>query len=146
VKELLRSHSLSYVQGLQIALEAQGIGTALFDQQTVGFIGFAGRVRLVVQRDADYERALQVIRELEASTPPQQPVPGWKLQRVGCVTAVLGVAFLGVGGAMVSDLAIGSQFPPVVAYGVVGVAIVMTVAGLALILFGPRLGRRGPRA
>ena len=37
VKELLRSHSVSYVQGLQIALEAEGIQAALLDEQA----GFA---------------------------------------------------------------------------------------------------------
>lgn len=146
MKELLRSHSLSYVQGLQIALEAQGIETALFDQQALGFMGFAGRVRLVVQRDAEYERALRIIRELEPLIQPGQGETGWKLQRWGCVAASLGVIVLGFGGASVADLSMGSLLPPLVAYGLVGVAVVMTVAGLALILFGPRWTRRDPRA
>ena len=146
MKELLRSHSLSYVQGLQIALQAQGIETALFDQQSLGFMGFAGRVRLVVQRDADYERALRIIQELEPLTQPGQGETGWKLQRWGCAAAALGIIALGVGGASVADLSTGSPLPPLVAYGLVGVAVVMTLAGLALILFGPRLARRDPPA
>jgi putative signal transducing protein len=145
VKELLRSHSLSYVHGLRIALEAQGIETAVFDQSTVSFEGLAGRVRLMVPQDADFERARAIVREIEARAPAQQPVAGWRLQRLGCVAAVLGVTGLGFGGAAVADLSASSPMPPVVAYGLVGVAIVMTVAGLALILFGPRWGRSDPR-
>ena len=56
MKELLRSHSVSYVQGLQIALEAEGIESVLLDEQAPGYLGFAGRVRLAVAHDADYER------------------------------------------------------------------------------------------
>jgi hypothetical protein len=145
VKELLRSHSLSYVHGLRIALEAQGIETAVFDQSTVGE-GLAGRVRLMVQQDADFERARAIVREIEAAhAPAENPVAGWRLQRLGCVAAVLGVIGLGFGGAAVADLSASSPMPPVVAYGLVGVAIVMTVAGLALILFGPHWGRSDPR-
>ena len=146
MKELLRSHSLSYVQGLQIALEAQGIETALFDQQTLGFMGFAGRVRLVVQRDVDYESALRIVRELGPLTQPGFIETGWKQQRWGCFTASLGIIILGVGGASVADLSKGSPLPPPVAYGLVGVAILVLGGGLALILFGPRWARRDPRA
>jgi putative signal transducing protein len=112
VKELLRSHSLSYVQGLQVALEAQGIETALFDQQTLGFMGFAGRVRLVVQRDADYERALHIIRELEPPPQTGHGETGWNLQRWGCAAAALGVIALVFASASVTDLATGSPLPP----------------------------------
>jgi putative signal transducing protein len=129
---------------MRIALEAQGIDAAVFDQGTVGE-GLAGRVRLMVQRDADFDRARAIVREIEASAPAQAPVPGWKLQRLGCITAVLGVAALGFSGAAVGDLSTGSPLPPAVAYGLVGVATMMTVAGLALILFGPRWARRDQR-
>lgn len=54
MKEVLRSHSVSYVEGVRVALGAQGIETVLFDQQTVGFVGFAGRVRLMVTNDGDF--------------------------------------------------------------------------------------------
>ena len=48
MKQLLRSHSLSYVQGLQVALEAEGIESVILDEQSLGYLGFAGRVRLAV--------------------------------------------------------------------------------------------------
>ncbi len=146
MKELLRSHSLSHVEALRIALEAEGIETAVFDQQMVGFLGFAGRVRLLVQRDVDYDRALQVIRGLEALTPVVPGETGWKLQRLGCIVAAAGVFALAFGGVAVGDLMTGTELPPVVVYGLVSVAVVMMVAGLALILFGPRWARRDPRA
>lgn len=142
MKELLRSHSLSYVQGLQVALEAEGIETALFDQQTIGFLGFAGRVRLVVRRDVDYERARQIVGqlELERPAPTVQEERGWRLQRWGCVVAALGVILLGLAGAAAADIR--RQLPLSIAHGLIGVAVLVCAGGLVLIVFGPRWGQR----
>ena len=63
VKELLRSHSVSYIQGLQIALEAQGVRAVILDEQAPAYLSFAGRVRLAVPEDADYVRAMNEMHE-----------------------------------------------------------------------------------
>ena len=77
MKELLQSHSISYVQGLQIALEAEGIKAVLLDEQAPGYLGFAGRVRLAVADDGDYERAMAVVHALEpAPSPGYAPAHG----------------------------------------------------------------------
>ena len=142
----MRSHSISYLEGLRVALEAHGIETVLFDQQTVGFVGFAGRVRLMVQHDADFERARSVVQGIESSAPAPQPVTGWKLQRLGCIAASLGIIGLGFAGAAVGDLSMGSLVSPLVVYGLFGLALVVVGIGLGLILFGPRWARREPPA
>ena len=144
MRELLRSHSISYLEGLRIALDAHGIETVLFDQQMVGFVGFAGRVRLMVQHDADFERARSIVQGLESSASAPQPVAGWKLQRWGCVAATVGIIGLGFAGAALRDLSMRSLAPSLVAYGLFGLALVVIGIGLALILFGPRWAHRDP--
>jgi putative signal transducing protein len=122
VKELLRSHTLSYVQGLHVALEAQGIETMLLDEQTIGYLGFAGRVRLLVVKDSDYEPALQIVRELEAR-PPARRIPVLsKAQGLGCAGVLAGFVLL--------------------AAGLLAGAIALFVIGVTLVIFGA--GRDSP--
>lgn len=96
MKQLLRSHSLSYVQGLQVALEAEGIESVILDEQSLGYLGFAGRVRLAVT-DEEYERALEIVRGLEGAVPPSQAPASWRAQRWGCASAMAGFALVFVG-------------------------------------------------
>ena len=49
------------------------------DQYSVGFDSFAGRVRLMVQRDDDAERALQIIREVDARAAARRTETGWRV-------------------------------------------------------------------
>jgi len=130
---------------MRIALEAQGIEVVLFDQTSLGFDGYAGRVRLMIQKDADFERARAVVQEIEA-TALKSPVEGWRIQRWGCLAVALGLFSLPLGGSAIADLSTGSELPPLIAYGLVGGALSMMAAGLALILFGPRWSRRPPQS
>jgi Putative prokaryotic signal transducing protein len=138
VKELLRSHSLSYVQGLQLALEAEGIKAVLLDAQAPGYIGFAGRVRLAVARDVDYERAIEVVRALEPPSSRAEVPASWRLQRWGLAGLIAGVVMLGVGGAVAETA------PRPVAYGLFVVAAGLLIFGMALVMLGPRRDRQKP--
>ena len=135
MKELLRSHSLSYVQEFKARLEAEGIKTILMDEQSLGFMGFAGRVRLMVARDPDFESAIRIVRELEALTPVPQIPPSWRVQRWGCAGLVVGFALL-VAGAVLAQ-----QEPRTLGYWLFAGAVALFAIGLALIMLGPRRDR-----
>ena len=135
MKELLRSHSLSYVQGLQVALDAEGMRAVLLDERAPGYMGFAGRVRLAVAHDVDYERAMELVRALEPHTAHTEAPASWKLQRWGCAGLVAGVVMLGVGGA-VADAG-----PRFVAYAVFVLAAGMLACGMILVVLGPSRDR-----
>jgi len=135
VKELLRSHSVSYAQGIQIALEAEGIKAVLLDEQAPGYLGFAGRVRLAVVDDGDFELAMAIVHGLESPPSRGAPPPSWAWQRWGLITGAAGVALFLVEGA-VADRASRR-----LAYLLLGVAIGLVVLGLALIALGPRRDR-----
>jgi hypothetical protein len=96
MKQLLSSHSLSYVQGLQVALEAEGIESAILDEQSLGYLGFAGRVRLAVT-DEEYDRALEIVRGLEVAVAPSEAPASWRVQRWGCASVIAGFALVSVG-------------------------------------------------
>jgi len=138
VKELLRSHSLSYVQGLQIALEAQGIKSVLLDQQSPGYLGFAGRVRLAVARDADYERAMAIVHALEPPRSGTKPPPSWAWQRSGLRAGALGFVLL-IAGAVMADSGLQG-----VGHVLLGAAIALMVVGWVLIVLGPQRDRKIP--
>ena len=137
MKELLRSHSISYVEGLQIALEGEGIKAVILDEQAPGYLGFAGRARLAVVLDSDYERAMAVVRALEPRPADAQPLRSWAWQRWGLLLGGTGFVLL------VTDAGILEDIPQPVRVGLFGGAIVLLVAGLVLIALGPRRDRAG---
>lgn len=130
MKELLRSHSLSYVEGLRIALEGHGIHAVLLDEQAPGYLGFAGRVRLAVANDADYERAMKVVRALETPEAPFQAPPSWAWQRWGLLGGAMGLALLVIQG-WIADTA-----DRAVVVGLFLGGVTLLVAGVILIGVG----------
>lgn len=138
MKELLRSHSVSYVQGLRIALEAQGIRAVLLDEQAPAYLSFAGRVRLAVVEDADYERAMNIVRALELPSASRGRPRSWVWQRWGLISGAVGFALL-ITGALVADSA-----PRPLALTLLALAIGLMVTGLVLIAVGPSLDRAKP--
>ena len=135
MKELLRSHSISYVEGLQIALEGEGIKTAILDEQAPGYLGFAGRARLVVALDSDYERAMAVVRALEPLPADPRPPRSWAWQRWGLLAGGTGLVLL------VADAGLLEDISPVVRIALLAAALVLLVIGLVLIVLGPRRDR-----
>lgn len=132
MKELFRSHSLSYLQGLQVSLEANGIRSTLLDEQSISYMGFAGQVRLVILDDADYDKAISILREIQASAPKAEGSSAWRVQRWGCLGLVAGFGLLVAGGSVAKDelTALG--------YGLFGGAMAVFAISLAIILFAPR--------
>lgn len=135
MKELLRSHSVSYARGLQIALEAQGINAVLLDEQAPGYLGFAGRVRLAVGDDEDYERAMAIVRRLELPRSAIGRPRSWAWQRRGLVAGGAGFLLLMV------EVAVADTVQTTVTSLLLGVAIALMLTGLALIALGPRRDR-----
>ena len=136
MRELLRTHSISYAQGMRLALEAQGIKAVLLDENAPGYMGFFGKVRIVVPDETDYERAMAVVRALEAPTAGSAPPPSWKVQRWGLITGLVG--FFGL---IYSSVAISDTTPRVVVELCFAGAISLMIAGMVLIALGPRRDR-----
>jgi len=136
VKELLQTHSVSYAQGLQVALEAQGIPAIILDEQAPGYLGFAGRTRLMVAHDDDFENAMAIVRQLEDKPRQHEIPPSWKVQRWGLVAGAFGFVVL-VTAVTLSDTATRLVVSVVCAAGVVLIG-----TGLTLIILGPRRDRQ----
>jgi hypothetical protein len=130
MKELLQTHSISFAESIRIALEADGIEVVLLDEQSASALSFAGRIRIAVARDADYERAMQIIHEFEPA--PAPPLPSWKWHKRGLIG--LGVGLLTMFG---SASMLGMHYQSVVAIA----GGVMFFSGVALIAIGFRADR-----
>ena len=137
MKELLQTHSVSYAQGLQLGLEAQGIPATVLDENAPGYLGFAGRVRLVVLEDGDFDRAMAFIRQFEARPHPMGAPPSWKVQKRGLLVGALGFVVL------VSALGFGQDRPTFVNYALFVAGIILMVTGATLVVIvGPRRDRQ----
>ena len=137
MKELLRSHSISYVEGLQIALEGEGIKTVILDEQAPGYLGFAGRARLVVALDGDYERAMAVVRALEPPLADPRPPRSWAWQRWGLLACGTGFVLL------VADAGVLDDVSQVVRVALFATAMVLLVIGLVYDFMTVPRSRRG---
>jgi hypothetical protein len=67
VKRILRTSSLSLAESLRLALEAEEIPAVVGNQNSAGIPPTA--ITVAVMDDADYERALAVLRSLEVPGP-----------------------------------------------------------------------------
>ncbi len=136
MKELLRSHSISYIRGLQIALEGEGIKAAVLDEQAPGYLGFAGRARLMVVVDTDYERAMAVVQALEPPPVDRRAPRSWVWQRWGLLAGGTGFTLLIVASVL-------EDTPRAARVAMLSGAIVLMVIGMVLIVLGPRRDREG---
>ncbi|MEZ5455588.1 MAG: hypothetical protein R3F04_05675 [Lysobacteraceae bacterium] len=103
IKLLCASNSLSFAYSLRVALDGEGIETFLSDADSsvsgvlTPMTGSSARV--YVLHDADWERAVQVYRELagetaaSAATAPAKSIPAW-LTVLLSMLIVLAVAML----------------------------------------------------
>ncbi|MGL6289733.1 MAG: hypothetical protein ACRC2H_03490 [Silanimonas sp.] len=105
MKLLCASNNLAFVHGLRIALDGEGIEHHFSDADTT-MSSIAGPMtgsaaRLYVINDADWPRAVELFRELDAPAapeaagrddpPPSQPWPKWAVVGASAVAfAVLG--------------------------------------------------------
>lgn len=131
MKNLLQTHSVSWAQSVWLALESEGIPATLLDEYSPGHMGFAGRVRVAVLHDHDFERAQQIVARLR---PPSTPdPPSWRWQKLGLKLLALGFLVL-----LVSTGILDRDNAGVLVYAVVAASIVTLLTGLAMIMFGPR--------
>ena len=74
MRPILTTGDLSLIESAQIALEAEGIQTVTSNENSAGL---PSSPTIVAVEDADYERALAVVRTLQR-TPPQS---WWRASR-----------------------------------------------------------------
>lgn len=104
---LCASSSIAFIHSLRIALDGEGIENYLSDGDRV-FIGISGgptvgsSARLYVLNEADWDKAIALMRMLDGSTDKQaivpaivksRPLPKWL---VGLIAAVVGASLLAV--------------------------------------------------
>jgi hypothetical protein len=130
MKSLLQTHSISFAESVRIALEAKGISAVLLDEQSASSLSFAGRIRVAIHNDAEYGRAMRIVRQLEPS--PTPPLPSWRWQKPGLIGLFVGALTMAVSGQM-TDVRY--------AWVAVGVSGVMVVGGIAMIAIGFRADR-----
>lgn len=91
VRELLRTSSLSLAEGLRVGLEAEGIPARVTNANLGGLPPTA--ITVAVVDDADYERGLLVLRQLQRPALRLEPAPAphrlWHLVIIVMVGVVL---------------------------------------------------------
>jgi Putative prokaryotic signal transducing protein len=68
MRQVLRTSSVSFAESLRVALEAEDIPAVITNENSAGIMPTA--VTVAVTDDADYERALGVLRSVEVTAPP----------------------------------------------------------------------------
>jgi len=140
MKNLLQTHSVSWAEAVRVALECEAIDAVLFDENSPGYMGFAGRVRVVVLNDRDLPRAIEILHRLE----PERagPPPSWRWQKRGLLCLGLGVVFL-VAVPAVTD----PDRPRTASTLLFGAAVALLALGLMLVVLGPKADRSvGPES
>jgi hypothetical protein len=72
---VLHTHSVSWAESVRLALESEGIETAVLDPYSSNTLGLAGSVRIAIVNDHDEQRAMHVIRTLQPA--PVETSPSW---------------------------------------------------------------------
>jgi hypothetical protein len=100
MRPILSTGDLSLIESAQIALEAEGIQTVTSNENSASLPG--SLTIIAVMDDADYERALTVVRTLELT--PRQPwwsaswarqtVRGWLIALIIIVLVLCGSIFI----------------------------------------------------
>ena len=134
MKDVLQTHSLSWAESIRLALLAEGIEAVILDQQSLGYLGFAGRVRVAVVTDSDLPRAREVVRHLEPGRSPLPP--SWRWQRN--VYVLFGAAFVLL--SVATAWAAPRPIAILLALSVLG----LLAGGVAMLLRGKRAGRGRP--
>jgi uncharacterized membrane protein len=138
MKNLLQTHEVSWAQGVKLALESEGIEAVVLDEHAPGFIGFAGRVRVAVVKDADLARAQSVLARL---TPPiGPPPPSWHLQKRGLQLMGVGVLVIVLTSAFVDELE-----QRVLFFVSLGATALAFIGGFVLIALGWRADNKKPQ-
>jgi len=130
MKSLLQTHSISFAESVRIALEAKGIQAVLLDENSASSLSFAGRIRVAIHNDAEYSRAMRIVRELEP--PPTPPLPSWRWHKRGLIALGLGMLTIMINAQMAG------RWPT---RAVAVAAGVIFAGGVALIAMGFRADR-----
>ena len=130
MKNLLQTHSISWAQSVRIALEAEGIETLVLDEQSLGYLGFAGRVRVAIVDDDDLPRARRVLARLEF--PRGETPPSWHWHKRALMA-------FGVGFALLLVLpGTAASAPRTVTLVVLGAGAAAFILGFILLILGYR--------
>ncbi len=134
MKNLVQAYTLSWAESIKLALDAEGIEAVLLDQQSPGYLGFAGRVRVAVLNDADLPRALEVLRTLDP--PKSEPPPSWWWHKRALLAFGAGLCLL-----FTTVVGSGKGWPRVVAWILLAATTTVFVVGVWLVFRGYRADR-----
>ena len=137
MKNLLQTNSIAWAHGVRVALEAEGITSALLDEfDRSGMGALAGRVRVVILNDEDLARAQAVVQRL---TPPRTPPPpSWRWQKRGLLVVALDFVLLVVWGSLFDRYQTEQDISSVLVYALAALVIALFIAGVLLVILGPR--------
>ena len=130
MKNLLQTHEVSWAHSVRLALEAEGIEAVILDEQAPGYLSFAGRTRVAVLHDRDFERAQDVLRKM--APPPMQVPRSWRIQKWGLICGVIGLGLLMAAAIWHDDVSGGLELGMALA-GLAGMGL-----GFVLVVVGPR--------
>jgi hypothetical protein len=85
MREILRTSSLSLAESLRLSLEAEDI-PAFVSNENLGGLPPAA-ISVIVAEDADYERGVAILNDLQQTTPPTSG-PGHRILRLLVILVV----------------------------------------------------------
>lgn len=94
VRPILSSTDLSFVESAQIALDAQGIATLITNDNSTGLP--ASPVTLAIVTDADFDRAVALLRTLQRTPPRPWWEASWAARAMVLLLVMLVVALCGI--------------------------------------------------
>jgi putative signal transducing protein len=139
VKNLLRTQSIAWAQGVRVALEAEGVPAAILDEHDRGALGVLGQVRVAVLNDGDYVKAQQIVARF---TPPRSlPPPSWRWQRRGLLVLGADVLLAAFWIARADTYQSEGTEPGILYYALGAVVGILFIIGMLFIILGPRADR-----
>ena len=136
MKNLVQAYSLSWAESITLALEAEGIHAVLLDQQSLGYLGFAGRVRVAVVNDADLPRAEEILRHLQP--PKSGSPPSWWWHKRALLAFGAGLVLL-----FITAASAGKEWPLAIAWVLLAATATVFLIGFWLVFRGYRADRLG---
>lgn len=132
---VLHTHSVSWAESVRVALEGEGIETAVLDPYSSNTLGLAGSIRIAIVNDDDEQRAMHIIASLQ-STPVETSASWWWHKRAALAFgAAIVLIYLGTSMAE-------SEHRTAIALAISSLGAACLVTFVVLLLLGYRADRQ----